>query len=311
MKKAFGHVRSSAHRLRCGRPGRHSAAQHAPEAPARGNVPVFELCHTDLTAIITGPDAASNPIAGCFARRALVRIDNPVYPRPWEPYREFAIMYHDLIGLPLAQPFNFGSISDDDGERQRGLRHQLRLGGDRHRDLGQPIRRRAGGQCRRRQVRGVLLQLVGGGDPAIMVDVPANATAPVTPGKPLDCSKLNPTGTAATGLVPQPKATVAFYPDDPSNVYHSYLNDRVKFRILHAGPTVTHVHHQHAHQWLRTPASNDSKLLDSQTITPGDAIHARDDLWQRQPQPDAGRLDLPLPLLPAFRGGAVGAVAGA
>ena len=32
------------------------------------------------------------------------------------------------------------------------------------------------------------------------------------------------------------KATKAFYPDDPSNVYHSYIGDHVKFRILHAGP---------------------------------------------------------------------------
>jgi manganese oxidase len=111
-----------------------------------------------------------------------------------------------------------------------------------------------------------------GGDPALLVDVPANATAPFTTGKPVDCSKLATTGTSQAGLVAQPEATVAFYPDDPSNVYHSYLNDRIKFRILHAGPTVTHVHYQHAHQWLRTPASSDSKLLDSQTITPGDAF---------------------------------------
>ena len=129
-----------------------------------------------------------------------------------------------------------------------------------------------------------------GGDPAIIVDVPANApkpaaaagrlspphgrdgagTEPVKPKGQPDCPPSSPTpqGQLQTG----PKATVAFYPDDPSNVYHSYLNDRVKFRVLHGGTNVLHVHHQHAHQWLRTPASTESKLLDSQTITPGDGF---------------------------------------
>ena len=51
------------------------------------------------------------------------------------------------------------------------------------------------------------------GDPAMLVDGPANC-------------RVND---------PSLKATRAFYPDDPSNVYHSYLRDHTKFRILHAG----------------------------------------------------------------------------
>src|SRR5262249_10290160 len=64
-------------------------------------------------------------------------------------------------------------------------------------------------------------------------------------------------------------AKVVFYPDDPSNVYHSYLNDHVEFRILHAGAFLTHVHHQHAHQWLHTPNDQNGSYLDSQMISPG------------------------------------------
>ncbi|HEX2061860.1 MAG TPA: copper oxidase, partial [Thermoanaerobaculia bacterium] len=56
-----------------------------------------------------------------------------------------------------------------------------------------------------------------------------------------------------------------------SNVYHSYLGDHVKFRILHAGSKEHHVHHQHAHQWLLTPDSDNSNYLDSQAIGPGSA----------------------------------------
>ncbi len=57
------------------------------------------------------------------------------------------------------------------------------------------------------------------------------------------------------------------YADDPSNVHHAYLNDRVVFRNLHAGPKETHVFHLHAHQWLAQD-SDTGTYLDSQTIAP-------------------------------------------
>ena len=90
------------------------------------------------------------------------------------------------------------------------------------------------------------------GDPAMIVDVPANA--------------INP----ATGQIrPGPKATKALYPDDPSNVYHSYMGDHVKFRILHAGTNITHVHHLHAHQWLHTPNERHEQLPRQPDDQPG------------------------------------------
>ena len=61
----------------------------------------------------------------------------------------------------------------------------------------------------------------------------------------------------------------ALFPDDPSNVHHSYLGDPVRFRNLHAGPKETHVFHLHAHQWLQSPRDENSTYLDSQTISPG------------------------------------------
>ena len=61
----------------------------------------------------------------------------------------------------------------------------------------------------------------------------------------------------------------ALYPDDPSNVHHSYLNDPVRFRNLHAGPKETHVFHLHAHQWVQDTSAPGSTYLDSQTISPG------------------------------------------
>jgi manganese oxidase len=240
--------------------------------PPRGNVPAFELCHTDLTAIITGPDAANSPDRWLFRAPGPRPDDNPVYPRPWEPYRELAIIYHDLIGLPLAQPFNYGSMSGTmaNGKEAFAINYgSVAIGTEiwANRFGVGPAANAVDAKFEE-----FFLSSWVGGDPGIIVDAPANAIAPVTPGQLPDCSKLLSTGAVLTPGVQLPKATVAFYPDDPSNVYHSYLNDRVKFRILHGGPTVPHVHHQHAHQWLRTPASSDSKLLDSQTITPGDAF---------------------------------------
>jgi hypothetical protein len=68
------------------------------------------------------------------------------------------------------------------------------------------------------------------------------------------------------------RAVEALYPDDPSNVHHSYLNDPTRFRNTHAGPKETHVFHLHAHQWLQSPRDENSTYLDSQTISPGAAF---------------------------------------
>jgi hypothetical protein len=55
------------------------------------------------------------------------------------------------------------------------------------------------------------------GDPAQIVDIPAN------------------TRNSAGALITGPKATKVFFPDDPSNVHHAYMNDNVKMRVMHAG----------------------------------------------------------------------------
>jgi manganese oxidase len=67
----------------------------------------------------------------------------------------------------------------------------------------------------------------------------------------------------------QNKAIKALYPDDPSNVHHSYIGDPVRFRNMHAGPKETHVFHLHAHQWVQDKHDPNSLYLDSQTISPG------------------------------------------
>jgi len=130
------------------------------------------------------------------------------------------------------------------------------------------------------------------GDPAMLVDHPTGGSTPTPPQVTMNGShsptsaseqlknpaaqavveaeKVQLIDEAAANLQPKhPKPTKAFYPDDPSNVYHSYMRDHVKFRISNVSPIQTHVHHQHAHQWLQTPNSDDSAYLDSQLVVPG------------------------------------------
>ena len=44
-------------------------------------------------------------------------------------------------------------------------------------------------------------------------------------------------------------------------MYHGYQSDPVRFRVLHAGEAVTHVHHLHAHQWLYNAKERGSNYL--------------------------------------------------
>jgi hypothetical protein len=93
----------------------------------------------------------------------------------------------------------------------------------------------------------------------MVVDVPANTGLEA-------CAPDGTTGcpVAARG----PKATKAFYPDDPSNVHHAYVNDFVKFRNVHTG-IEHHIFHLHNHQWLFNPNDDNANYLDAQGIGPG------------------------------------------
>jgi hypothetical protein len=245
-----------------------------------GTPPVFELCRSDLTAIIAGPDHPGED-RWLFRHPGHTPQDNPLYPRTWEPYREFAIIYHDLLGIPLVAPFDFGTLKGTMGNGNEAF--AINYGSV---AIGTEIwsNRMSVGpawDALDAKFEEFFLSSWVGGDPALVVDIPANAAktaaaattkaaAPAKPKDQPDCPA--PSATAQANLQTGPKATASFYPDDPSNVYHSYLNDRVKFRVMHGGANVLHVHHQHAHQWLRTPAGEESKLLDSQSITPGDGF---------------------------------------
>ncbi|HSR69730.1 MAG TPA: copper oxidase [Acidobacteriota bacterium] len=211
----------------------------------------LEIIHSDLTAIITGPNRGNFP-AGTYP-------PNPVYPQRHLPFREFTIIFHDELGAVQAFPEIFDKdinpvLAHTTHSTRDAFAINYGTGG-----IGSEIYANRIGvgpmrDCVECKYEEFFLSSWTVGDPAQVVDIPANATCPsFVPGTP-GC---------------QPRATKVLYPDDPSNVYHSYLNEHVKFRNVLAGSDDHHIFHLHAHQWLHTPDSDKSTYLDSQAIGQG------------------------------------------
>ncbi len=204
-----------------------------------------ELVHGDLNAIITG--AGRGGFGGWYE-------PNPAYPGRDRPFREFTVIFQDEMAVVQAFP----SFYRDPvlGHTLHGVRDSFGInygtGGIGSEIIGNRLGVGPMWDCTECKYEEFFLTSWAVGDPSMVVDVPANFDDP---------------GTA--GFDTGPKATKALYPDDPSNVHHSYLNDRVIYRNLHAGPKEHHIFHLHAHQWLWSPNDPQSNYLDSQTIGPG------------------------------------------
>ncbi|MBV9494780.1 MAG: hypothetical protein JOZ54_11090, partial [Acidobacteria bacterium] len=250
--------------------------------------PTYEIVATDLTAIIAGPksngyrfrqdgDPNTSPV--------------PYEPRRDWPFREFTIEYHELNDSQQAFPiFDYASQNNGAGN----LTPTLQAGGDAFAinygsgGIGAEILANRFGvgpmnSCPDCRFEEFFLSSWTVGDPSMVVDSPANAPCNSGGTSPPDVTNQNllkkywanctqgSISNAPAGVTPLRKATKVSYPDDPSNVYHSYINDRVIFRTLHSGTGVSHVHHLHAHQWFHSPNSDGSAYLDSQLINPGSA----------------------------------------
>jgi hypothetical protein len=250
-------------------------------------LPIFEMLdggrivHSDLTAVITGP-SFGNLTNYPYATTGL-------YPNRTQPFREFTIIFHDEIGAVQAfREFETPQLSFTLHSARDGFAINYGTGGIGAEVLANRFQVGPVWNCVECKYEEFFLSSWSVGDPAMVVDFPANAGHPsgIIGTKP-DCmvSTQSPNEVGEDpnfpsrveglrngdpcALVPGPKATKAFFPEDPSNVYHSYLSDHVKFRNIHAGTDDHHVFHLHAHQWLHTPRSDLSSYLDSQTIGQG------------------------------------------
>jgi manganese oxidase len=202
------------------------------------------IVHTDLNAVITGPNKGRFP-AGTY--RA-----NPVEPDRDQPFREFTVVYHDEIKAVQAFPqYEDPVLSHTLYSVKDGFAINYGTGGIGSEILANRLGVGPMANCTECKYEDFFLSAWAVGDPAQIVDVPANTTD------------------GNGNLIKGAKATKILFPDDPSNVHHSYINDHVKMRVVHAGPKEHHIHHLHAHQWLNTPDSDNSSYLDSQAMGPG------------------------------------------
>jgi hypothetical protein len=249
-----------------------------------------EIVHSDINAVIAyGTDgvmapAPNGPHAGKLGHfpPSTYPLEskgyrNPTVPNRLEPFREFASIFHDEVATAQMLPkwFQDPVLSHTLHGVRDSFMINYRSGG-----IGAEIIANRLGvgpmhDCLNCAYEEFFLASSTVGDPGLLVDIPANVGLE-------DCAP-NLAGCEDVG----PKANYALFPEDPSNVHHSYTGDFVKFRNVHAGPAEQHIFHLHNHQWLFNPNDDNSNYIDAQGLGPGSQ----------------------LPLLPALRPGDVVSVA--
>ncbi len=212
-----------------------------------------KLVHSDINAIIAGPNDDGSFPANTYPQ------GNPSLPNRLEAFREFTVVFHDETAAAQAFPLWFSDpvlIHTLHGVRDSFMINYGSGG------IGSEIIANRLGvgpmyDCLTCAYEEFFLTAYTVGDPATLVDVPANTGLEACDPALNNC------------LAVGPKAKEAFYPADPNNVHHSYMNDFVKFRNLHAGPKEQHIFHLHNHQWLFNPNDDNSNYIDAQGIGPG------------------------------------------
>ncbi|MFN7055073.1 hypothetical protein [Hyphomonas sp.] len=224
---------------------------------------VMRLVHSDLNAVIAGPNADGSFPASTYPLEAQGK-RNPALPNRLEPFREFVTMFHDETVAMQAFP---GWFEDEVmSHTLHGVRDSFMInmgsGGVGSTVIANRLGVGPAHDCLSCSYEEFFLSSFTVGDPAMLVDVPANAGLEFCTPQPGDpfCERDS-----------NIRASYAKFPDDPSNVAHSYIGDFVKFRNLHAGPKEHHIFHLHNHQWLYNPEDDNSNYIDAQGIGPGGA----------------------------------------
>ncbi|MFO0770359.1 MAG: hypothetical protein U0173_05445 [Nitrospiraceae bacterium] len=234
--------------LKCRDKGAEGGMQGRVACPSGG-----ELVYSDLNAVVDIEKEASCEQMGEGNACGL-------------PYREFTVIFHDEVTAVQA----FDDIRQEDAALasiRDGMGINYGVSG-----LGPMVvanRQKLGParDCAECKLEEFFLTSWVNGDPAMVVGYERNAQG--------DLIKIGETTVKGRDGKPERRPLYkmkAKYPDDPSNVHHSYLGDPIRFRNMHAGPKETHVFHLHAHQWVEDKHDPQSHYLDSQTISPGTAF---------------------------------------
>jgi len=216
------------------------------------------IVHSAINAIIAGPNADGSFPASTYPLESAGK-RNPAVPNRLESFREFTTVFHDEVTVGQAFPgwFDANTVTK---RILHGVRDTFMINYGVAGVGAEILANRLGvgpmWDCLSCSYEEFFLASSAVGDPAMLVDVPANIG--------LENCDIAGNGCDFVG----PKATMAFFPDDPSNVHHSYQSDRVVFRNLHAGKE-HHIFHLHNHQWLFDSNDDNANYLDAQAIGPG------------------------------------------
>jgi len=253
----------------------------------KNNLPILnmltaakELVHSDINAIIAGPDADGTwnskcPGDDCPYPLESVGKSNPSLPQRLQAFREYSSIFHDeqtnsqvfpkwynnpvlqytLAGVKDQFMINYGS----GGIGSEIIANRLHTG---------PMH-----DCADCAYEEFFLASQTVGDPAMLVNFPANTGIEACdPTNILDAAcwrQFNDPVHGAVGANPPIPGNFALFQEDPSNVHHGYTGDSVKIRNIHAGSFEQHIFHLHNHQWLFNPNDDNANYLDAQEIMPG------------------------------------------
>ncbi len=245
----------------------------------KANAPILAMIDTDGSTVHTAIDAivaygpdyklaapGSGPHGGKigFFPSTIYPLENagkrnPTVPNRLEPFREFTVAFHDETQTTQVFPkwFNDPVL----GHTLHGVRDSFMINYGSGGIGSEIIANRLGigpmHDCVNCMYEEFFLTFTAVGEVGQVTDIPANMG--------LENCDPNLENCGAVG----PKANYVLYPDDPSNVHHSYVGDSVAFRNLHAGPGEQHVFHLHNHQWLFNANDDNSNYLDAQGLGPG------------------------------------------
>ncbi len=243
-----------------------------------GTVPNVEIVHSEINAVVAyGPAGAmAAPTGGPYSGKmghfppstypleGLAGKRNPTVPNRLEPFRDFASIFHDEPATKQAFPMWYDDRTQPTAGQFRyvlagvkdGFMINYGSGGIGSEIIANRLRVGPMHDCLTCAYEEFFLTSFTVGDPATLVDIPAN----------IGLESCNPSlaNCEATG----PKATKGLYTEDPANIHHSYTGDFAKIRNVHIGKE-QHVFHLHNHQWLYNPNDDNANYLDAQGIGPG------------------------------------------
>ncbi|MDH3642034.1 MAG: hypothetical protein OES38_08045 [Gammaproteobacteria bacterium] len=238
-----------------------------------------ELVHSDINAIIAGPNADGSFPNDTYPLESTDIANNPQLPNRLEAFREFTSVFHDE--QTNSQVFPRWYEDPVLGYTLTGVRDQFMInygsGGIGSEIIANRLHTGPMHDCTDCAYEEFFLASQTVGDPGGLVNMPANSLIEqCDPTNILDAScwrqfvdNIPGEGEIAVGANPPIPGNFALFQEDPSNIHPSYTGDFTKIRNTHAGAFEQHIFHLHNHQWLFNPNDDNGNYLDAQEIMPG------------------------------------------